>query len=167
MAAYYISMAFPFTMSVAGILDVLSLTIPNRISLALLIGFFVAAFLGDFSALLFLSHCSAGLAILVVGFAMFACGWLGGGDAKLMAVAALWLGFNHLLPFLFWTAALGGLLALVLLTYRRFLPPIWLLGQTWALRLHDPKEGIPYGVAIGGAGLIVYPQTIWMTGIAG
>ena len=159
-------LAFPFAMILAATLDLLTFTIPNRVCLLLLACFLIAGFSVGISLTL-LSHLGSGLVLLVVGFAMFSCGWLGGGDAKLMAAAALWLGFDHLLPFLFWTAALGGLLALVLLTYRRFLPPVWLLGQPWALRLHDPKEGIPYGVAIGGAGLIVYPQTIWMTGIAG
>lgn len=159
-------LAFPFAMILAAALDLLTFTIPNRVCLLLLACFLIAGFSVGISLTL-LSHLGSGLVLLVVGFAMFSCGWLGGGDAKLMAAAALWLGFDHLLPFLFWTAALGGLLALVLLTYRRFLPPVWLLGQPWALRLHDPKEGIPYGVAIGGAGLIVYPQTIWMTGIAG
>ena len=114
-----------------------------------------------------LNHLGAGFLLLLISFAIFACGWIGGGDAKLMAATALWLGFDHLLPFLLWTAILGGGLALLVLTYRHVLPPVWLLGQSWALRLHDPKQGIPYGIAIAAAGLVVYPNTIWMTGIAG
>ena len=105
--------------------------------------------------------------MIVVGLVMFAGNWIGGGDAKLLAAAALWLGFDHLLSFLIWTAILGGGFSLLILAYRRFLPPVWLLGQSWAMRLHDSREGIPYGVAIAGAGLIVYPHTIWMTAIAG
>ena len=104
--------------------------------------------------------------MLLVGFSMFARGWIGGGDTKLMGAAALWMGFDHLLSFLLWTALMGGALALFLLAYRSILPPIWLIGQPWALRLHDPREGIPYGVAIAGAGLLVYPSTSWMTGFA-
>jgi len=73
--------------------------------------------------------------MLVVGFAMFARGWVGGGDAKLMAAAALWLGFEHLFAFLLWTAILGGGLALLLLAYRRMLPPPWLIRQPWALSI--------------------------------
>jgi prepilin peptidase CpaA len=117
--------------------------------------------------LIFLSHLSAGLIMLLVGFAMFSRGWIGGGDAKLMAAAALWLGCDSLLVYLVWTALLGGGLALLLLTYRRLLPPLWLARQTWAMRLHDPKEGIPYGIALAGAGLLVYPSTGWMTAFAG
>jgi len=31
------------------------------------------------------------------------------------------------------------------------------------LRLHDDKSGIPYGIALAAAGLIVYPSTrIWL-----
>lgn len=114
-----------------------------------------------------LSCLAAGLVVLLISFAMFVRGWIGGGDAKLLAAEALWLGLDHLLPFLFWTALLGGGLSIILLAYRSILPPVWLLGQTWAMRLHDRREGIPYGIAIAGAGLIVYPSTGWMTGFAG
>src|SRR5690606_17246076 len=109
----------------------------------------------------------AGLVVLLAGFALFTLGWIGGGDAKLMAAASLWLGFDNLLVFLVWTALLGGALSLLILTYRRFFPPLWLMRQPWAMRLHDPNEGIPYGVALAGAGLVVYPSTVWMTGLAG
>ena len=162
----YIIVIFPLAVSIAGILDFFFLTIPNGIPLTLLTGFLIAILVSDLFTPLLFSHLFAGGAALLIGFAMFARGWIGGGDGKLLAAAALWLGLDHLLPFLFWTAALGGLLSLVLLAYRRLLPPVWLLGQSWAMRLHDSREGIPYGIAIAGAGLIVCPQTIWMTGIA-
>jgi len=158
-------LAFPFMMTLAAALDLLTFTIPNRVPLLLLACFLIAA--SSMLSPALLGHLGAGLIMLVVGFAMFARGWVGGGDAKLMAAAALWLGFEHLFAFLLWTAILGGGLALLLLAYRRMLPPPWLIRQPWALRLHDPKEGIPYGIALSGAALIVYPQTIWMTGIAG
>ncbi len=154
-------------MAVAGFMDILTWTIPNRVSLVLVFGFGVAVTLLNIPWPVLFSQLAAGLTILLISFAMFARGWVGGGDAKLMAAAALWLGFGHLLPFLFWTAMLGGVLALALLTYRRVFPPLWLVSQPWAMRLHDPKEGIPYGIAIAGAGLIVYPSTGWMTGFAG
>jgi len=158
---------FPLGMGAAAALDLLTFTIPNRVSTALLTGFLATAVLIGIPGQIIFSHLSAALAVLLFGFLAFARGWVGGGDAKLMAAAALWLGFEHLLPFLLWTAILGGGLALLLLAYRRMLPPPWLICQPWALRLHDPKEGIPYGIALAGAALIVYPQTIWMTGIAG
>ena len=164
---YPLALVFPFTMTVAASLDVLTLSIPNRVVIANMLGFLVASISIGLPIQQAVAHVGAGALMVIVGFAMFSGKWIGGGDAKLMAAAALWLGFDHLLSFLFWTVILGGGLSLFLLAYRRILPPLWLVRQAWAMRLHDPKEGIPYGVAIAGAGLIVYPQTIWMTGIAG
>lgn len=164
MLEFPLLLIFPFAMAFAGAMDLLTFTIPNRISLALVIAFVVAAPLAGLSGTQILAHVGAGATVLLIGFAMFARGWIGGGDAKLMATAALWLGFNNLLPFLFYTALLGGALSLLLLTYRRYLPPLWLAGQPWAMRLHDRQEGIPYGVALAGAGLLVYPSTFWMSG---
>lgn len=159
--------SFPIALVLGGATDLLTLKIPNRIPLLLTIGFVASALIMEVSPAEFLSHFGAALTITILGFVIFCCGWAGGGDVKLMATAALWLGFDNLLPYLFWTAILGGTLAVLVLAYRRMLLPICLLRQPWAMRLHDAKEGIPYGVAIAGAGLIVYPQTIWMTGIAG
>jgi prepilin peptidase CpaA len=160
-------LVFPFAMAIAGVADLTTFRIPNPVVTTLLAGFLVSAALGRISLAVMISHIVVSLIVLLVGFFMFARGWIGGGDAKLMAAAALWIGFDHLLPFIFWITLLGGALSIVLLTYRRFLPPLWLVGQSWAMRLHDRKEGIPYGVAIAGAGLIVYPSTGWMTGFAG
>jgi len=157
---------FPCVLAFAAATDLLTFTIPNRLSLALVIAFFICSNIANFPLDTMMQHLSASLLLLVSGFIMFARGWIGGGDAKLLASAGLWVGLKGLLPFILWTAILGGNLAVLLIAYRRMLPPLWLIGQPWAMRLHDPKEGIPYGVAIAGAGLIVYPQTIWMTGIA-
>lgn len=160
-------LVFPLAMVMAGIMDLLTFTIPNRISLALVAGFLAAAFLAGLPSMVLLTHAGAGLLVLAAGFAMFARGWIGGGDAKLMAAAALWLGFESLPAFLFHTALLGGAMAMLLLTYRRYVPLPWLTRQAWAMRLHDRSQGIPYGVALAGAGLLVYPSTFWMSGFAG
>ena len=167
MLQFLLVQIFPLAMLTAGAMDVLSFKIPNWLSIVLFIGFLLTAQISASPLQLVLSHLLAGLVILLLGFGMFTQGWVGGGDAKLLAAAALWFGFEHLLPFLLWTTMLGGVLALFLITYRRVLPPLWLIRQPWAMRLHDSREGIPYGVALAGASLIVYPQTIWMTGIAG
>lgn len=163
MLGYPLLLVFPLAMAFAGVMDLMTFTIPNRVSLALLAGFLATAPLMGMPWPMFLSHLGAGLIMLLVGIAMFSRGWIGGGDAKLMAAAALWLGFDSLLVYVVWTAILGGGLALLLLAYRGFLPPLWLARQRWAMRLHDPKEGIPYGIALAAAGLLVYPSTPWMT----
>ena len=87
---------FPAMMAFAASSDLLTMTIANRVSLALIGGFaFLAALIGMSGADV-LSHIGAAAAVLAVAFGCFACGWIGGGDAELAAATALWLGFSHL-----------------------------------------------------------------------
>lgn len=149
---------FPAAMAFAGAMDLLTMTIPNRISLALIAGFVLAALLAGLSTHAILMHLAAGALILAIGIAMFAARLLGGGDAKLMAAASLWIGFDHLIPFFAMIAVLGGALAILLLAYRR-VPAAALPGAEWVTRLHKSDSGMPYGLAIAGGGLWVYPST--------
>jgi prepilin peptidase CpaA len=124
------------------------MTIPNWISLALIPAFFLAAWLSGLGLLATGAHVAAGLVALVVAVGLFALGLVGGGDAKLLAAAGLWLGPQAATPFLFWTAVAGGLLALALLASRRAPATAVARAPAWARRLLTPREGIPYGVAI-------------------
>lgn len=164
MLQYALLLTFPAIMAFAGSIDLLTMTIPNRVSLALVAAFPLAAVLIGLDWATFASHLGAGVLMLVVGIGMFARGWVGGGDAKLLAAAALWLGFEHLAGYLLLAAIAGGALALLILSYRNFVPPSWMLGQAWAMRLHDRKVGIPYGVALAAAALWIYPSTLWFSG---
>lgn len=166
MTHYAFLLTFPAIMAFAGSIDLLTMTIPNRVSLALVAAFPVAAALIGMDWTTFASHLGAGALMLVVGIGMFARGWLGGGDAKLLAAAALWLGFEHLPGYLLLVAVAGGVLALLVLSYRSYVPPAWMLGQSWAMRLHDRKVGIPYGIALAAAALWIYPSTPWFTSFA-
>jgi prepilin peptidase CpaA len=40
--------------------------------------------------------------------------------------------------------------------------PSILAGKRWAERLHEPGGGVPYGIALAVAALVIYPSTIWM-----
>jgi prepilin peptidase CpaA len=40
--------------------------------------------------------------------------------------------------------------------------PKLLAGREWAERLHKPDGGVPYGIALAAAALVIYPYTIWM-----
>ena len=152
---------FPWAMAFGGAMDLFTMTIPNRVSLSMAIGFFVLApFLG-LGLVGFLHHLAAGGAMLAIGIAMFAMGWLGGGDAKLFAAGALWVGLDHLLEFTFFITTAGGALTMALLAFRSTLPHPWIMRQAWALHLHDPKTGVPYGIAIAAAALAVYPLMPW------
>ncbi len=89
---------------------------------------------------------------------MFARNFIGGGDAKLYAGAALWLGLHDLVVYTLVATILGGLLTLLLLGMRRFPLPAGLLQQAWLLKLHDARSGIPYGVALAGGVFAVLPH---------
>ena len=58
-------------------------------------------------------------------------GWVGGGDAKVAASAALWFGFDHLLNYLLYASLFGGALTLLLLQFRQWPLPWQLAGQAW------------------------------------
>jgi prepilin peptidase CpaA len=111
-------------------------------------------------------HLAAGCATLGVAFCLFACGWIGGGDAKLAAATALWFGFDQLLPYLFVASLLGGALTLLVVQFRLFPLPRLLQGMSWVERLHRKDAGVPYGIALAAAALIVYPDTVWMHALA-
>ncbi len=151
--------AFPAALIIAALNDLYEFKIPNWVS-AVLFGSYFAAGVGlgaSPSALLegFLFGCGA----LVVGFALFAGKFLGGGDAKLLAACAPWIGPSALAPFLLNMAVAGGFLAVALIMFRRT-PPLPLYAQApWLLRLHQRPKDIPYAVAIAAGGLLSFPQT--------
>jgi prepilin peptidase CpaA len=163
---YPLLLVFPTAMAFAGAMDLLTMTIPNRVSLALLAAFAAAAPLTGMPWAQFFSHLLAGFAILALGILMFARGWIGGGDAKLLAAAMLWLGFEHAVQYVFLVSLLGGVLAAAILAYRNLVPPLWLASQHWAMRRHDRKTGVPYGIALAAAALWIYPSTKWFTVLA-
>jgi prepilin peptidase CpaA len=156
---------FPALMAFAASSDLLTMTIANRVSLVLIGGFVLLAGLVGLSAADMLSHAGAAGAVLAVAFTCFACGWIGGGDAKLAAATALWLGFGHLFEYLVYASLLGGALTLLIVQFRHLPLPHILIGRDWAERLHRQGGGVPYGVALAAAALLIYPQTEWMTAL--
>jgi prepilin peptidase CpaA len=158
---------FPALMSFAASSDLLTMTISNRVSLILVAGFGLMAVMIGMSPAAIMTHVGAAALVLVVAFGFFAMNWIGGGDAKLAAATALWLGFDHLLPYLIYASLFGGLLTFALLQVRTLPLPRFLSGQAWAERLHRKDCGVPYGIALAAAALAVYPDTIWMKAIAG
>jgi prepilin peptidase CpaA len=154
---------FPAMMAFAASTDLFTMKISNRIPLALAAGFGVLAALDGVPAADIANHLAAGTVVLVVCFAFFSRGWIGGGDAKLAAATALWLGWTQLYEYLLYASLFGGALTLLLLEFRKRLLPPMLANQPWLARLHDPNGGVPYGIALAAAALLVYPSTGWMT----
>jgi prepilin peptidase CpaA len=159
-------MLFPALMAFAASSDLLTMTISNRVSLILAGGFFALAFACGMGMADILSHLGAACVVLVAAFGFFTRGWIGGGDAKLAAATALWLGFDHLLTYLVYASLFGGVLTLALLQFRMSPLPSVLARQDWLERLHRKDAGVPYGIALAAAALAVYPDTQWMSAIA-
>lgn len=159
MASTVVIFVFPLLMAFAASSDLFTMRISNRLVLLLVAAFGVAAVASGMPLPQLGMHLAGALLVLCVAFAFFAFGWIGGGDAKLAAATALWIGFDGLLVYLVYAALLGGALTLLILFARRLALPAALGGVRWIGRLHDSKSGIPYGIALAAAGIIVYSQT--------
>jgi prepilin peptidase CpaA len=156
---------FPALMAFAAASDLFTMTISNRVSLALLVGFLGLAVFSGMGLHDMLLHVGAGAAVLAVAFACFAFGWVGGGDAKIASAVALWFGFGHMLDYLVYASLFGGALTLLLLQFRQWPLPHPLSSQSWLLRLHDRESGVPYGIALAIGALVIYPETEWIKAV--
>jgi prepilin peptidase CpaA len=156
---------FPALMAFAAASDLFTMTISNRVSLALAAGFLALALASGMAPSDILMHLAAGSVVLAGAFACFAFGWIGGGDAKVAASAALWFGFAHLLNYLLYASLFGGVLTLLLLQFRQWPLPYALAGQPWLLKLHAKESGIPYGIALAVGALMIYPETEWIKAV--
>jgi prepilin peptidase CpaA len=153
---------FPTLMALSASMDLLTFTIPNRLCMALALGYLLLAALLGVPAPAILLNLSCGLAILMVAFGMFALGWVGGGDAKLAAATAAWLGWTGILDYGLAAALFGGVLTLVILGARMAPLPAVFGRIDWLKRLHNANAGVPYGIALAAAGLMQYPNSpIW------
>lgn len=151
---------FPALVIVGGLHDLITMKIPNWVSLALIAAFFPVALLIGAAPMDIAIHVGIGVAALVVGMGMFAAGWVGGGDAKLLAASCLWMGLSGVAPFLLWTGIAGGVFCLFLMTARQYFPMVApSVSQGWVVNLMQPKGDIPYGVAIAAGALLALPES--------
>jgi prepilin peptidase CpaA len=157
-AQFLLLAALPALLAAAAVWDLTSFTIPNHLSLALTALFGVFALVIGFSPAAIGVHLLACLIALVIGFTMFALNYIGGGDAKLYAGIALWLGPHDLVTYSLIATILGGVLTLTLLGMRQLPLPAGLARQGWILKLHDSRSGIPYGVALAAGFFAVLPH---------
>jgi prepilin peptidase CpaA len=151
-------LAFPALVITAAVKDLTSYTIPNWIAGGLIAAFAMAALAFGLPAGTIGVDVAVGAAALATGMIMFALRWIGGGDAKLFAAAALWLGLGPSMSYIFYTALSGGLLAVGLIALRSgparaILPQ----GPAWFARLAEPGADAPYGVAIAVGALAAFP----------
>src|SRR5437868_11486168 len=148
-------MLFPALMAFAAASDIFTMSIPNRVSLALAAGFLVLAVASGMGAHDILMHVGAGAIVLAIAFACFAIGQVGGGDAKIAAAAALWFGFAHLMNYLLYASLFGGALTLLLLQFRQWPLPASFAGQAWLARLHAKENRVPHAIALAAGQLMI------------
>lgn len=143
--------------------DALRMRIPNALILYLLAGFAITVAVAPPGWLVLATHAGVGLSILAGGLVLFARGWMGGGDVKLLAVTGLWLGPAATPALLLLTALAGGLLTLLLMLARAFGAGRLAGGRIAALC--DPMDQVPYGIAIAAAAIavvILRPEALLM-----
>ncbi len=132
--------------------DLCALRIANRDPVLLVLAFLAAAVAQGFGGWDLASHCAAALVVFAGGAGLFALGIWGGGDAKLLAAAALWTGFAGLPRLLGVMAVAGGGIALIVLALGRLGGGKAGTRMMWLGGLMGGKH-VPYGIAIAAAGL--------------
>lgn len=149
----------PLCLAFAACMDLLTMTIPNRVSIILIGAFFVTApFVGLGVNEIALSVAAAAL-VFAACFCLFALNIMGGGDAKLLTASAVWFGFNESLPlFLLSVSVFGGMLTLAVLFLRRQ-EDLVIASRIPVPRLLLTAKKVPYGVAIALGGLSTYPSS--------
>jgi prepilin peptidase CpaA len=150
-------LAFAALMLAAAFEDFRRLAIPNWLTLGLCLAWPLYILQGStLSGALGALGCA--VLVFAIGAVLFARGYVGGGDVKLLTAATLWAGPDATVSLLTVTGVLGGVLAMVLL-----MPPAAHLASLARAKLGPDTEltgaetspPVPYGIAIAGAALIV------------
>ena len=151
---------FPALMIYAGMTDLLDRRIANWVSLALIGTFFILALVTWMPFTQLGAHLGVALAAFAIGFLMFAMGWMGGGDVKLITAAMLWFGPTAALGYAL-TFSLTGLVVTAVFAALRLDRLQYALASnamTRPLAGRDPSgRDIPYGLAISGGALLALP----------
>ena len=150
---------FPLCLAIAAFSDLLTMTIPNRVSVVLIVAFLAIAPFAGLGLEAIGWHLAAGLAVFSACFALFALNIMGGGDAKVLTASAIWFGLNaSLMTYLTWVAIFGGVLSLAVLLLRSQSGLMAISGIRIPKTLQHARK-VPYGIAIGFAGFVAYPES--------
>jgi prepilin peptidase CpaA len=154
-----ILLVFPLCLAFAAISDLLTMTIPNRVSLILVISFAVLAPLSGLALPAIGMHALGAAIVFGICFALFALNVMGGGDAKLLSAAAIWFGYDPAqLSFLVYVSVTGGLVTFAILLIRSQANTILAIGLPIPNSLLLANK-IPYGIAIAIGGFLAFPSS--------
>jgi prepilin peptidase CpaA len=159
-----VHLAFCMLLLCAACHDINAFRIPNWISIALVVLFFVNG-LSQYQSLTWSIHLLAGVLTLIGGFCLFSAGIMGAGDVKLIAATSLWLGLPLLPHFLVIMAIAGLGTAIVLILIRRLNLEKRFPACRWLPASFIARSRVPYGVAIALASLFAsnrLPESIWL-----
>lgn len=155
-AASLLSYALPIVcvglVLAASLHDIAARTVPNGLALALAVA---GIALGALNGHLVGSLLSAGAGFILAAMC-WRRGWMGGGDVKLLGAAALGMPPHSVLIFIAAVAVAGGLLALLFLVSRPFMPapakarPSSLFARIMRVECRRINRGgpLPYACAI-------------------
>jgi prepilin peptidase CpaA len=154
-----ILVVFPLCMAMAAFSDLLTMSIPNRLSIVLVASFLAIAPFAGLTLQDVATHLGAGAIVFATCFALFAFNIMGGGDAKILTASAVWFGFNDsLMLYIAYVSVLGGFLSILIVmiraNYNMILVSRIPVPETM---LHAKK--VPYGVAIGAAAFLAFPSS--------
>ncbi len=149
---------FTIPQFMAALNDANAMKIPNRIPLLTFAGFVLMIPLTwtGFPALF--EHLQVGITLFAAGFAMFALGWMGGGDAKLLAATAFWFTWPDVFTYMVYTSLFGGALTLFIMLGRQFIP-VKVLTSQWAQTMFRDETKIPYGLALAAGAILTLPKS--------
>lgn len=140
------------------IVDGMTLTIPNWLTISFALCFLIPALGLPIAPIIIMQNIGVAVTVLLIGFLLFSLGFLGGGDAKFLAALALWTGWPDILTCLAWIALTGGALAIIiLLSGSNMVPPA--VQNSWPIwKLQKFRKKVPYGIAIGAGGIASFAK---------
>ncbi len=167
MTTFLVTTLFPLLLILAGTGDALSMRIPNWLNLLIILSFFPVALAAGMPFQMIGLHLATGLALLAAGYLIFVFRLFGGGDAKLMAAAGLWLGYPAAGHFLVFSIAAGGGLAMAVGAWSLIKLDSEIRGGFVSRRLAFLSPDLPYGIALAIGGILAFSQSWWMQSAAG
>ena len=150
---------FPLCMAMTAFSDLLTMTIPNRISAILIASFLAIAPFAGLSLYEIATHLAAGGIVFVFCFTLFALGVMGGGDAKILTASAVWFGMTgSLITYIAYVSVFGGLLSLGILLLRAN-HNLLMVSRLPMPETFMHKKRVPYGISIGIAAFMAFPSS--------